>query len=413
MKYLLVIGAGINQLPIIKAAKAIGCYVYVVTIPGNYPGIEIADEWINKDIFDKDGIVELFKDGKKPINGVVSDQSDMAAPIVAYVAEKLGLPTWGYQNALYFTNKVLMREVIERVGLPIPKNKKVRSPQEAIDAVKIIGLPVVVKPTDSFSSRGITLVKEVRDIERAFILALENSRTHDIVIEQFIQGKQYFSQGFVSNYRMNMYAFSDRYYYDLPDVFIPYTNAFPAKIDHKMENRMVSDFQRIIDELKPRFGHVWAEWILDDYTNELYIVEIAIRGGGAYVTSDLIPSAYGVDTQPLLVREALGEDTRFYEFNRFVKKSAAFYSFLLPEGKVVSIDGLDRIKSIHGVVKAEFKDMKPGDLTGPILNKNSRYGLIVIKGENRDELDQIWAALKETVNIKVETKDGIKGAIWE
>ena len=95
MKHLLVIGAGINQLPIIKAAKSIGCYVYVVTIPGDYPGIEVADEWINKDIFDKDGIVELFKDGLKPIDGVVSDQSDMAAPIVAYVAEKLGLPTWG------------------------------------------------------------------------------------------------------------------------------------------------------------------------------------------------------------------------------------------------------------------------------------------------------------------------------
>lgn len=413
MKHLLVIGAGVNQLPIIKAAKSLGCYVYVVTIPGDYPGIDIADEWINKNIFDKDAIVGLFKDGKKKIDGVVSDQSDMAAPIVAYVAEQLGLPTWGYQNSLYFTDKVLMREVIEAVGLPVPKNRRVKSLEEVLNAVKDIGLPAVVKPTDSFSSRGITLVKEIEEIENAYAIALENSRTRDVVVEKYIKGKQYFSQGFVSNYKLNMYAFSDRYYYNLPNVFIPYTNAFPAKIDEILKKRMVSDYQKIIDKLQPRFGHVWAEWILDDNTNELYIVEIAIRGGGAYVTSDLIPAAYGVDTQPLLVREALGEDTKFYEFNDFVRKSAAFYSFLLPEGEIISVEGIDKIESISGVVKADIKDMKPGEKTGPILNKGSRYGLIVIQGEDRDDLNYTWKVLKDTINIKVKTSSGIKGAIWE
>ena len=145
----------------------------------------------------------------------------------------------------------------------------------------------------------------------------------------------------------------------------------------------------------------------------MYIVEIAIRGGGAYVTSILIPSAYGVDTQPLLVREALGEDTGFYEFDSFAKKSSAFYSFLLPEGEILSVDGLDSVMSIPGVVKADFKEMKPGDITGPILNKGSRYGLIVIKGEDRDELDLILERIKATINICVKTKDGVKGAIWE
>ena len=413
MKYLLVIGAGENQLPVIKAAKELGCYVYVVTIPGDYPGIKVADEWIEKNIFDMDDIVDLFKDGKKPIDGVVSDQSDMAAPIVAYIAEKLGLPNWGYQNALCFTDKDLMREVIKKVGLPVPANKKVDNAEEALEAAEAIGFPVVVKPTNSFSSRGITLVYDPGNVKAAYDLAYDNSRTHEVIVEKYIRGKQYFSQGFVSDHKLNMYAFSDRYYYDLPDVFIPYTNAFPAKIEKQLQDRMVEDYQRIIDELQPRFGHVWAEWIVDDDTNELYIVEIAIRGGGAHVTTDLIPYAYGVDTQPLLVKEALGENTHFCEYNSFDRKAAAFYSFLLPEGEIVSVNGLDKIMSVPGVVAADLKDMKPGDKIGKIMNKNSRYGLIVIRGESRDELDSIWNKLKETVDIKVKTADGIKGAIWE
>lgn len=412
MKYLLVIGAGENQLPIIKAAKQLGFYVYVVTIPGDYPGIKLADEWIEKNIFDKEEIVEIFRDGKKPIDGVISDQSDMAAPIVAFVAEQLHLPNWGYQNALYFTDKVKMREIIESVGLPVPRNKKVFSVDDAIRVGREIGFPVVVKPTNSFSSRGISLVKNEESMPIAFQSAFETSRTHEVVVERYIRGKQYFSQGFISNYKLNMFAYSDRYYYNLPDVFIPYTNAFPALIDEELRNHMARDFQTIIDKLHPRFGHVWAEWIVDEETGELYIVEIAIRGGGAYVTSDLIPLAYGVDTQPLLVREAIGEDTHFYDFCDFENKSAAFFSFLLPEGEIEKVDGLDEVLSIEGVVRADFRNIHIGDHTGKIMDKRSRYGLIVVCGDSRDELDEIWKKLQKTIDIRVKTADGVKGAIW-
>ena len=413
MKHLLVIGAGENQVPIIKAAKKLGCYVYVVSIPGDYPGIKIADEWIEKNIFDKDEIVKLFTDGKKKIDGVISDQSDMAAPIVAYIAEKLDLPSWGYRNSLYFTDKVMMRELFGKIGLPVPLSKKVYSKDDAVNAANEIGFPAVVKPTNSFSSRGITLINSENEVDSAYQLAYDNSRTHEVAVEKYISGKQYFSQGFVSNYQLNMYAFSDRYYFDLPSVFIPYTNAFPALIGEDLKQRMVSDYKKIIDELKPRFGHVWAEWIVDDVSGELYIVEIAIRGGGAYVTTDLIPLTYGVDTQPLLIREALGENTKFYDCHGFDMKAAAFYSFLLPEGEILDIAGLDEVYDIPGVVCADFKEMKIGDLTGKIMDKRSRYGMIVIKGEDRKALDQIWEQLKRIIQIKVKTSDGIRGAIWE
>ncbi len=413
MRYLLVVGAGRNQVPVIRAAKELGCYVYVVTVAGDYPGIAIADEWIEKDIFDTEGIVDYFSDGRKPIDGVISDQSDMAVPVVAYIAEKLGLPTWGYQNALYFTNKSMMRKLIRHIGLPAPRCRNVTSLADARQAAREIGYPVVIKPTDSFSSRGITRVELDEDVEHAYYEALVHSRARDIVVEKYISGKQYFSQGFISSGKCNMFAFSDRYYYDLPDVFIPYTNAFPALIDRELKARMVDAFQRIVDELKPRFGHVWAEWIVDDSSNDLYIVEIAIRGGGAHVTTDLIPLAYGFDTQPLLVREALGEDTGFYNYQNFTNRAAAFYSFLLPEGVIDSISDLDEIMTIDGVVCAEIKDMKVGDHTKKILNKDSRYGLIVVHGESRRELDEIWEKLKKIVKIRVRTSRGIEGPIWE
>ena len=67
---------------------------------------------------------------------------------------------------------------------------------------------------------------------------------------------------------------------------------------------------------------------------------------------------------------------------------------------------------IPGVVKAVYKKMAVGDIVPPIENKDSRYGMVIISGENRDDLDSVLSIVKRTVSIEVETKDGTRGAIW-
>ena len=171
MKKIMIIGAGLNQLPIIQTAKNQGRYVLVVSPQGDYPGIGIADEWLECDIFDIDRIIEYGRERK--IDGVLSDQSDMAAPIVAKIAEKLGLVGYGYENALYFTEKTKMRELYRKLGFNVPDFYKVDTYDEYIYAVNQMGYPFVIKPMDAFASRGISLVRgeqapgaDERDVRR-------------------------------------------------------------------------------------------------------------------------------------------------------------------------------------------------------------------------------------------------------
>ena len=44
MKKVLVIGAGIGQINIVRLARAKGCHVTVVSIKGDYPCIPLADD---------------------------------------------------------------------------------------------------------------------------------------------------------------------------------------------------------------------------------------------------------------------------------------------------------------------------------------------------------------------------------
>ncbi len=94
-------------------------------------------------------------------------------------------------------------------------------------------------------------------------------------------------------------------------------------------------------------------------------------------------------------------------------KASAFYSFLLPAGEIVSKNGFDELMKIDGVVYSTFRDMNIGDVVEKYKDKTSRYGLIVIKGETRNDLDKIWYTLKKKLRVDVKTDNGIKGIIWE
>lgn len=410
-KNILIIGAGINQVPIIQTAKRLGYRVITVSPHGDYPGLDIADEVYHEDVLNKEAILEFAK--TKQIGGVISDQSDMIAPTVAYLAEQLNLPGFGYENALKFTNKTLMRKTCAEVGLPTIPNCQAKSLNEALLHAEKIGYPVVIKPEDSYSSKGVVRIDSSADLLQKYEISACASKTGNVIVEKMIVGPQFFSQGFVDEYQLTMFAFSDRYYFDLPDLFLPYTNAFPTKASKRMQQRMADDFGKIIDRLKPKFGHVWAEWIYEETTDTLYMIEMAIRGAGAFVTTDVIPRAYGIDTQPYLIESAMGHGPVGFSTKDCTSGAAAFYCFLLPYGTVTAVEGLDKLQEIPGVVRTNIGEIRVGDKTKELADKNSRYGPIIVEGKTRDDLDQIRARMIETLKIRVMTKDGEREVIWE
>lgn len=409
-KKILIIGAGINQLPIIQTAKKLGYYVIAVSAKGDYPGLRVADEAAYIDIFDVDAIIQMAK--KKKIDGVLSDQSDMIAPIVAQVAEALHLPTWGYQNALDFTDKSRMRALYQRLGLPVPQNRSTTSLEDAMLAAEDIRYPLIIKPADAFASRGVFIIFNETELRNLYAQSRDCSRLKNVIVEQYISGPQYFCQGFVENGELTLYAFSDRYYFNLPHLAIPYTNAFPAKISDLLKERMTEMFQKVIDDAHPLFGHVWAEWIYNEASDTLYIVETAIRGAGAYVTSHLLPAAYGVDSQPYLVKAAMGDSDGSFKNQQFDNKAAAFYCFLLPEGEVTLVSGIEDVANIAGVVQTNLKPIRVGDIIPPIKDKSSRFGPIIITGDTRSDLDNTLEEIKKTIHVQVHTKAGLLGPIW-
>lgn len=92
-------------------------------------------------------------------------------------------------------DKMACIKVLNDAGLPVPKHHHVRTVEQALEAAKTLGYPVVVKPADLDGGRGVFAgLKTPASVEKAFAAASALSKR--ILVEQFIEGNDYRLQVF-------------------------------------------------------------------------------------------------------------------------------------------------------------------------------------------------------------------------
>jgi len=408
---IIILGASNMQVPIMKKAKEMGLFVIVASIDGDYPGFKIADKVYKVDILDKENLLEIARN--EHIDGITTDQIDLAVPSVAYVAEALNLPGIGCDCAKMFTDKYTMREQSRLAGVPVPEYDKTQCVDQAIKIAQKIGYPVIIKPTDVSGSKGVFRINSEDELLNKFDMAKNQSLSSHVMIENYIVGDQYLAHGFVENYKLRVFAFANRYYFDIPYHFLPNYTIFPALITENLKQRMCKYYNKLVLQMKPRFGSTFTEWIYDKQNDILYLAEISMRGSGAFITSDLIPLAYNIDAQPHLIKYAINKPFNSIFEQKLSNRASGYLCFLLPEGVISDVQGINEITKIDGVYKSYLRDIRVNEKILPVKHKGSREGPILIYGENRQQLAKTINEIKSIVHITVNTDAGPKGIIWE
>ncbi|WP_292471425.1 ATP-grasp domain-containing protein [Methanolobus sp.] len=409
MKKIMILGAGRGQVPIINLAKKAGFETIVASIPGDYPGLKIANKIYEVDITDKERVLEAAR--KEHVDGVIVDQIDIAVPTAAYVTEKLGLPSIGYDCSLKFTNKYLMRNECRKLNIKVPDYYKASTLHEAKGKCLEIGLPVVIKPTDNASSKGVSLIKSNDEIENKFDEAIRNSMEKKVIIEKYIQGREYTVEGFASNYKFTNLVIGKRRYFDISDMFIPSQTIFTSENSGPIEEHILRINQKLIEGFGLKFGVTHSEYLVEEGTEEVYLVEVAARGGGVYISSDLIELATGIDVNTMLLDVASGNLDEI-EIQDIKNNVSCYLCFTLPEGIIKEIKGIERVKRLPGVCKIFLDSVWVGMKTEAMKDKSMRMGPILIKGKNKEQCEKTINEVKHLLEINVETSEGEKGIIW-
>lgn len=408
MKKVLVIGAGIGQINIVKLARTKGCHVTVVSIKGDYPCIPLADEFFECDIYDRDRIVEYAKDNQ--IDAVLSDQNDLMMPTVAYVAEKLSLPGNSFAQQLFYTDKNKFRSICDKLNVPVPKHIAVNS--ECLPHEFNTPFPWIIKPTDSQSSIGITKITSVSEFSNAVKLALSKSKKREAIVEEFFVGTEFVCEGFIYKGKYYNLMFGDRRYFN--GTLLPCQTLFPTNLLPKaIQNKIIECETKIAADVNPSFGIVHSEYLVNLETGEFRIIDTALRGGGVYISSHLVPLTTGIDINSVLLSCALGEDVDVETLMKLKEeKASAYVCFNLPEGIIESVKGIDEVKAIPNVAFFDNSNLIVGSYTGKMEVKGNRKGPIILHADDRNQLEKVIGEIRETLHIIISGNDENSEIIW-
>lgn len=406
----MVLGASQCQVPVIRQAQEMGFEVIVVSIGGDYPGFAVADKAYDIDVRDKEQILKVAAEEK--ISGILTDQTDIPVLTVAYVADEMGLPGIGYDCALRFTNKYEMRRFCQKSAIPVPRHAQVSSYQEAVSCMADISFPVVLKPVDSQGSRGVVKVSGLEDLEDAFNNAVIHSAVEQVILEEFFKGREIVIEGFMTNDTFVNLVIGDREYFNLPNLFIPRQTIFPSKIDAGLQKKLLDINSRMISAFAPSFGITHSEFLVNEQTGEVRLVETAVRGGGVFISSDLIPLASGIDANKLLIEHAVGGSVSPVPIDRIKHSASAYMCFYLPEGEIKAIHGFEEVQKVEGVHKVYLDGLEVGARTSPLTDKTMRKGPVLIKAEDREGLDRVMSDVQRILKVDVKTQDGMQGMVW-
>lgn len=186
MKTLLMLGGSHHQVHIIRRAVDRGLRVVTCDNRPDNPGHAFAHEYHEVSTTDLDGVLELA--ARLDVDGVLAYASDPAVMTAAYVADRLGLPGDPLDAVRQSQDKLLLRAVQARIGLPAPDFVDASDADALRDLRQRHPDGIVVKPVDASGSRGVTIVPSSappREADDAVAEARAQSRSGRVVAEAF------------------------------------------------------------------------------------------------------------------------------------------------------------------------------------------------------------------------------------
>lgn len=300
-KKLAVIGASYLQEPLVRKAKEMGLYTICFAWADGAACADICDKFYDISIIEKEHILEICQ--KEKINGIATIASDIAAPTVAYIANRMGLVANDYEAALRANNKYLMRDSFMEAGVPCPLYKMVTSVQELEGTVW--NYPLIVKPSDRSGSLGVTKVISKNELKQAVENALSVSFKKQAMVEEFIEGRE-ISVEFISyngiHYPLQI---TDKVTTEAPH-FVELEHHQPSTLSPEMYEKIYSITKKALNALAITNGASHAEYKI---TNEgrIAVMEIGGRMGGDFIGSDLVRHSTGYDFLKGVIEVALGE----------------------------------------------------------------------------------------------------------
>lgn len=387
-KKILLLGGSAQQVVAIKTAKELGYYTVLCDYLPDNPGQYVADKYYNASTTDIKAVYQIAKD--EQVDGILAYASDPAALPAAIVAERLGLPTNPAKSVEILGLKYPWRKFLQEHGFACPKVCSFH-PDTPIEEIKKHTLdftfPVVVKPTDSSGSKGVTMLEDWEGLDKAITWADSYSRNKVLLIEEYIQrGFPSVIGGdiFVWEGKVVLYGEMECLRDTSKSPLIPIGEKRPLLVSDKQKANIYNELQRVIADLKISFGELNIEIILDKEDN-VHFLELGPRAGGNMIPIQL-GDAFGIDLVKANVQAAMGEKPDFIG-DSIKPLSGCYMHYVLHSYETGIFKGIEIDESISKNVYRQVIYKHDGDSVEVFDGAGKALGIIFLHFDTVEEME--------------------------
>ena len=374
----LVLAGGFPQIALIEKLKSRGIFCILADYYENPVAKPFADAFYRESTLDVEKIKEIAKNEK--VDFIITACTDQALLTVAKVSEELGLPCYiDYKTALNVTNKQFMKKVFVKDNIPTAKAVVMGSLEEE----KLEGLkyPLIVKPVDCNSSKGVKKVLNLEELKPAFLDAVNFSRTDTAIIEEYIEGEELSADIYVENGKAKLLSVSTLDKIPNNDKFVIFRGRYSEDVFNKVYELVSYIAQQIADAFELKNSPMLIQMITDG--KRAFVLEFSARTGGG-VKFLLIKKASGFDVISAVVDLTLGNKPHVERVKPQNKFIANEFIYCYP-GKFHRLSGFDELKA-DGTISDYYLFKWQGAEFSTIENSGDRIAGFTVQADTIEEL---------------------------
>ena len=395
MKKIMVLAAGLLQIDVIEKAKSMGYYVLAVDGNPKAPGFNVADKAICADIVNEETMLKIARD--EHVDGVIHPCSEVSMAVMGRINDELGLSGISREQAICATNKHLMRKAFEKGNAPSPKSILAQDGEDAWSLLQNeFDTDAILKPSRNSGSRGIAKVSrdmDKGDFIRAYDEALNESRDHSVLIEQFIEGPEFSIEMIVWQGEIHVLTVTDKKTTGAPH-FVELGHNQPSCFSDADVETLKAAAIAGVKALGVNNCACHAEAKL--MNGKAYLMEVGARLGGDFISTELTHLSTGVDMVAAAIDVALG-----VEPDLSVKeepKCVCIRYFCPKPGKLVRISNTEVLNNPHVYLWEIYP--KEGDVIPAVTSSLCRSGHVIVTEKTPQKAIELAERMIESVKFE-------------
>ena len=374
----LVLCGGVPQIAAIKELKSRGITTLLADMNENVGARQYADEFYKVSVLDKEAVKQLTIEQK--VDFLISVCADQVLQIVAEVSEELGLPCYiDAETAVNVSKKSYMKKIFSENGVPTSQFVIM----ETLDPEKIKHLeyPLIVKPVDSYSSRGVCKVTTPEALQTAFDNAVNISRTNTAIVEEFVEGDEISVDAYVEDGKVHILCLTNLYKIGGNDKFVINRSRIPALASDDIVAQIQDAAQKIADSFGLKNTPMLIQLISTG--KKISVVEFCARTGGG-IKFIMIKKESGFDVVKAVIDLTLSEKPHVEKVDIPQKLTINEFVYCNP-GRLKSLEGFEELLA-EGVIN-DYKQFKqPGSEFNQINGSGDRIAYFSIEGDTYEEV---------------------------